>query len=145
MISINISFFLYRDRDAGLYGFITDYLALRSTPDELELSVTVTHNIDEATMQVAVSTADQEFTGLKADQIFKKFQTSRIIFFHSSTAPDPRLIFGRPYVDVLHDILHEYSDQIESMKKMGNQGLSKIAKEEQKQLSELLGRLGEKI
>lgn len=139
-ISVAIELVINADSDAGLFEFFRDYLGLVGVAQELNISVTVTHGSDGSVVQVSVH--EQEFDGLKAQEVLKRLQTSRTFLFHNSTDPDPT--FRRGFLGALGDISEEYADKLENSKKSLDRLLRRIAREQQQEIEGLLGRLADK-
>jgi energy-coupling factor transporter ATP-binding protein EcfA2 len=139
-IRVAIDLSISPESDTGLFEFLREYLGLGAVPGELGLTVEVTHSSDG--VAVEVSTGGQRFDGLKAQEVLKKLQTSRTFLFHSSTDPDPR--FRRRFRGVLADITEEYTSKLEQSKKSLDRVLRRIAREQQEEIEDLLGRLADR-
>ena len=139
-IVISITVEVSRERDTGLYEFIKTHLSLNTEADELEFTVEVKHIEDRLSQhEVTVSIEGDLFDGLKAQEVLKKLQSSKTILFHNSTSPDRDYRYSRRAL--FRDFSEEYREQIERMNRSVERGLKKIAKEQQKELADLLGRL----
>jgi len=139
-IIIAMSLSANRNSDAGLYEFLTNYLALGDVADDLEFCAEVRLTASESAGRVKVLVGQHSFDGLKAQDVLKKVQSSRMILFHNSTEPDPRLRYGRPF----REISEQRSDEIDKLNHTIKRGLDKIARGHQEQISELIGRLDQK-
>lgn len=139
-LSVEVSLDIDKNRDAGLYAFVVDYLGLKDAPDDLNVRVTVTHASDSQT--VVVATGGQEFQGNKADEILNRLRTSRTFLFHSATDPQPPWMRGLR--GVLKDISEAHAKRVMAASKGVNTAIKKIAREQQQQIEELLGRLKDK-
>ena len=139
-IKIAMSLSANKNADAGLFEFLVNYLSLTIAGDELNFCVELIIDSKETGGRVAVYVGDEKYEDLKAQEVLKKIQTSRMILFHNSTEPDARLRYGRKF----RDISEQHSEDIEKLNKSIKRTLSKIAKGQQDQLSELIGRLDSK-
>jgi len=139
-ISVAVDLRISAANDTGLFEFVRDYLSLDGSPDEVDLAVKVSHTADGS--QVEVSAGDRRFEGLKAQEILKRLQTSRTFLFHSSTDPNPR--YHRGFRGLLGDISEEYADKLTAAKKSVDRVLRRIAREQQQEIEDLLGRLADK-
>lgn len=139
-IRVEVDLQISADSDTGLFEFFRDYLGLGGTPHELDLKVAVTHGSDGSAVEVVAQ--DQRFEGLKAQEVLKRLQTSRTFLFHSSTDPHPR--FRRRFRGVLGDISEEYTEKLEQSKKSVDRVLRRVAREQQQEIEDLLGRLADK-
>jgi energy-coupling factor transporter ATP-binding protein EcfA2 len=139
-IRVEIDLRISAESDTGLFEFIRDYLALEKVSGDLDLKLSVAHGSDGATVEVAA--AGQRFDGLKAQEVLKRLQTSRTFLFHSSTDPHPR--YRRGFRGVLGDISEEYTGKLDDSKKSVDRVLRRIAREQQEQIEELLGRLADR-
>jgi putative ATP-dependent endonuclease of OLD family len=139
-IRVEVDLRISPESDTGLFEFLREYLGLGEIVGDLGLTVIVTHSLDS--VAVEVSTRAQRFDGLKAQEVLKKLQTSRTFLFHSSTDPHPR--FRRGFRGVLADITEEYTSKLEQSKKSLDRVLRRIAREQQQEIEDLLGRLADR-
>lgn len=144
-ISVGIQLRISAESDAGLFQFFQDYLGLTNLGDELELSVNVTHRSDSTEVEVTVQ-GEPPFHDLKAQEVLKKLQTSLTFLFHSSTDPLSGPWLGlRPRArGVLGEISEGYAGKLEQSKKSLDSVLRQIARERQREIEELLGRLSDR-
>lgn len=140
LIGVDIDLRISADSDTGLFEFFRDYLGLGSVSGDLDLKVEVTHSAEGSTVQV--SAEGQQFDGLKAQEVLKRLQTSRTFLFHSSTDPHPR--YRRGFRGVIGDITEEYTSKLEQSKKALDRVLRRIAREQQQEIEDLLGRLADR-
>lgn len=127
--------------DAGLYQFLLTHLSLEEGDAPLLLKVSLSHPVDEDAEAVSVTVSGKHFTGLQAQEVLKKIQTSSTVLFYNSTELDPRLRLGHGFSGFFRELAGEYSGEIREIKETINKRLKKVAKGHQKQLTELLGRL----
>jgi len=139
-IGISMGLMANKDSDAGLYEFLTTHLSLKDDADDLEFCIDLRILSGESSGVVTVKVGSKIYDDLKAQEVLKKLQSSKIILFHNSTEPDPRLRYGRAF----RDISEEHSEEIEKLNKTMSRGLKKIAKGHQEKMSELIGRLDQK-
>ena len=142
-IKITFDILIESTSDEGLHEFVTTYLALKSPPEDLMLKLTLTYSLDDPVKSVLVEVNNKKFIDLKAQEILKKLQSSRTVLFHNSTEPELRYI-GRESSGVFKDISDQHSDEILNLKRNVSKSLNKIAKSQQKEFEELLGRLERK-
>lgn len=126
--------------DTGLYEFFCDYLDLKKDKSDLDLQVEFTHGSDSQLIKVVAQ--KKKFEGLKAQEVLKKLQTSSTFLFHSSTDPQPW--YRRGFRGALGDISQEYKEKLEDSKKSVDRVLRRIAREQQQEIGDLLGRLADK-
>src|SRR5690606_34238593 len=81
-ISIIISIHVNKDKDAGIYNFLTTYLALDSPPDDFEFLLEFIHKGETQEQEVKVTVQNNTIDGLRAQEILKKLQNSRTFLFH---------------------------------------------------------------
>lgn len=141
-ISVGIELVVDSERDAGLHEFLLDFLTIENPPRELFLSVEVIHSTDDPP-DAKLKIAGQEFSGRKAEEVLLRLQTSRTFLFHSSTDPKSPY-YGRGFRGVLRDISEEYTRGLDNAKRGVDRMLKKIAREQQQEIEELLGRLRDK-
>lgn len=127
-------------RDAGLYEFLIEFLKISERPACLELELHVAHGTEEPKKYVKVKVQGQEAEGINADQVLGKIRSSRAVVFHNSTESDDRL--GPP--SPLSDYAVDYASEFEKLKKSVTLSMNKIARKQQRELADLLGRLQEK-
>lgn len=142
-ITMSLTVIVTPDADAGLHQFLLTHLSLDRTDQPLTLKVTVAHIDDEAEAesQVSVSVKGRDYSGLQAQEVLKKLQTSNTVLFYNSTELDPRFRFGRGFGGFFRELAGEYSSELRTIKDTINKRLRKVAKGHQRQLTELLGRL----
>lgn len=142
-ISIIISIHVNKDKDAGIYNFLTTYLALDSPPDDFEFFLEFIHKGETQEQEVKVTVQNNTIDGLRAQEILKKLQNSRTFLFHNSTDTDSRYQF-RYSRGLLRDLSEENLKQVDKLINNVNKGLQKVAKLQQREITELLGKLENK-
>jgi len=128
-------------RDAGLYQFLTKQLSLDDPASPVDVNLTVTHTAERPEPDVTVSCAGRDYTGLEAEEVLKRLQSSRSILFHNSTQIDPYFPFRSQFGGIVRTESPEHQQLVASMKKTVNRGLKKIARRHQKEIEDLLGKL----
>jgi putative ATP-dependent endonuclease of the OLD family len=140
-ISLALALVIERDRDAGFFQFLTKQLSLESPAADLALSIVVSHGSDRSELEVVVSCSGKDYTGIEAQEVLKRLQSSRSILFHNSTQVDPMSPFRHRLGGIIRAESAEHEALVASMKKTVNRGIAKISKTHQKELEGLLGRL----
>jgi putative ATP-dependent endonuclease of the OLD family len=139
-IDIALTLAVDKDRDAGLYQFIVRQLSLEYSGAVLTFSLAASYLADRPTPTVKVKVGEQVFDGLEAQEVLKKLQTSRSILFHNSTQPDLRFRYREGFGQV-REISEEGASILDGMKKDIDKRLKRIAKGQQQEIENLLGRL----
>lgn len=141
-MSFDVTVELDKTRDIGFYQFVVTQLKLDSPADPLALKITVSYRGDKPEPSVEVSTGQAKYSGLDAQQVLKKLQSSRSILFHNSTETNTRYVYPRGSVaGHIREITGQHEPLVESMKKTVSRGLAKISKSQQAEFEGLLGRL----
>ncbi len=71
--------------DAGLFEFLSQYLKLTPTSDEIKLQLELSNKGDEAKQEVVLQIADTTYDPLQSQEVLKRIRTSQVFFFHNST------------------------------------------------------------
>lgn len=140
-ITIGIEVTVDRGADAGLFEFLLAHLGIASEVGELRLTLTVSCCSDEDEPEVRATVLGTDYDGLKAQEVLKKLQNSHAILFYNSTELDPRNRFGRGLGGFLTELSGDYARQIDEVIGSVNKRLRKVAKGQQEQFTQLLGRL----
>ena len=140
-ICLQLSLEVDQNRDAGFFQFLRKQLAIEGEQGTLPLTVRVTHSPEHSEPKVTTTCAGTDYSGIDAQEVLKRLQTSRSVLFHNSTQVDPRLPFRHSVGGVVRAESKEHEVLVSSMKKAVNSGLSKISKTYQKEIENLLGRL----
>jgi hypothetical protein len=94
-IAFELKIVLHKDRDAGFYQFVCQLMSIGNPADSLEVVLKVTHRSDASEPIVVVIISGIEHSGLNAQEILKKLQSSKSILFHNSTQLESRMYYGR--------------------------------------------------
>jgi putative ATP-dependent endonuclease of the OLD family len=140
-IDLEISLTFQRDRDAGFFQFLTKQLSLVTEEPSIALSVSVTHRGDAPEPTVEAICLGTKYTGIDAQEVLKRLQSSASFLFHNSTQIDLPGPFRPSQGGYMRAVSPEHEALIASMKATVNRGLSKISKSHQQELEGLLGRL----
>lgn len=141
-IIFDLSLTLDKTRDVGFYQFVAKQLSIDDTGESLQLSIGVTHQVDTPEPIVVVTTGGKEYSGLDAQEVLKKLQSSRSILFHNSTQTETRFMYpGRSIAGHIREITGQHEPLVASMQKTVKRGLAKISKSQQAEFEGLLGRL----
>lgn len=140
-IKVSLQLDINPQRDAGLYQFLLRQLQIEGTEEELRLQMDATYGADRQTPKVAVSCHGKTYEGLEAQEVFKKFQTSRSILFHNSPQNELVRLRYREGFGQLRELSGESAASLAKLKTSMDKGLQKIAKNQQQELEGLLGRL----
>jgi putative ATP-dependent endonuclease of OLD family len=140
-ISFEIILELDKTRDIGFYQFVVTQLKRESPADLLTLELKVTYQGGKVAPTVVVTTEGTTYSGLDAQQVLTKLQSSRSILFHNSTDIDRTYYPRRSVTGEIREITGQHESLVESMKKTVSRGLAKISKSQQAEFEGLLGRL----
>lgn len=132
------------DDDEGLYRFLESYLQ-RSFSGSFNNGVEIDVGIRQANdgKKVAVRVGDQLLEELKAEEVLKKIKSSFAVLFHDSTEPFHAYRFLES-AGLFRNIPAAEAKRLESAKGALERAWNKIAKRNQEDLSEVLGRLKDK-
>jgi predicted ATP-dependent endonuclease of OLD family len=140
-IQIDLTLHVYKERDAGLYQFLVRQLQLDGAPETLSLTLQVAYKAEKGNPRVSVICEAKTFEGIEAQEVFKRFQTSRSILFHDSPQNELTRLRYREGLGSLRDLSGEGAAALGKLKRDMEKGLGKIAKGQQQELERLLGRL----
>jgi putative ATP-dependent endonuclease of OLD family len=143
-ISIEVDLVINSERDAGLYEFINTYLSLKQVVPNLRLTITSEFGAKESEHRQFVTVEDERFTDIRAQEVIKKVQSARVILFHNSAYEDRQILFRPQLGGYFRELSGKASKRLESMKATVDRDLKKIAKGQQREIEELLGRLESK-
>jgi hypothetical protein len=141
-IQVECELKILRESDAGLYQFLVDYLDLKQPPDVLNVQLATT-TTDSTDAVISASINGNSIDARKAQEVLKKIQSSPAVLFHNSTGPEMPMVVARR-VGSLAELGNPEREELEKAKDRLNGTLTKIAKRQQKDVSEILGRLQEK-
>lgn len=140
-IQISLKLQIDAERDAGLFQFLIRQLQLDALQTELHLSMDATYGAEKTAPKVSVSCVDRTYEGIEAQEVFKRFQTSRSILFHNSPQSELTRLRYREGFGQLRELSGDGAAALAKLKKDMERGLQKIAKGQQQELEGLLGRL----
>jgi len=143
-ISISIDLLINSERDAGLYEFTNTYLSLEQADPDLKLKIITEFGATESEQSQSVAVGPKKFTDIKAQEVIKKLQAARFMFFHNSAYEDRPVLFRPKFGGYFRELSREASGHLESMKVTVDKNLRRIAKGQQREIEELLGRLESK-
>lgn len=142
-ITVRLDLGINRTSDEGLHEFVRTYLALSESHEDITLSVEVAIASEPPGHEVRVRVGGEEFKDLRAQEVLRKLQSSRIVLFHNSTELRPPYYRSKASGS-LRDFSEDFTKEVDELQNKVDHGLRKIAKAQQKELDDLLGRLGEK-
>lgn len=140
-MSLEVELILHKERDAGLYQVVTKQLSIEPPSETLQLTLGATVSSDRKDPTVVIRTGGQEYTGINAEEVLKKLQSSRAILFHNSTKPSQRYMPGASIAGYIREISGQHAELVTGMKKTVTRGMGKISKTQQQEFENLLGRL----
>ena len=141
-INIELIFSAHRERDAGLFQFLTKQLSINTELQSLEMSLTLTYRASAPEPTVVVICDGKRHDGIDAQQVLKQLQSSRTVFFHNSTQIDiPSPFRAAHRGGFIRADSPEHVALVASMRSTVNRGLARISKSQQRELEDLLGRL----
>jgi len=141
-IELSLTICLDAERDVGFYEFVSKQLSLQAREPTLELSIQATFSVERPGPVVKVTTGQQDYSDLDAQEVLTKLQSSKCILFHNSTELETRLMFpGRNAAGYIREITGQHEALVAKIKKTVNEGLARISKAQQTELESLLGRL----
>ncbi len=135
---------IHQDRDVALYQFIEQYLKIESGQEVLDVKISVTYKEEISQPVVEVGIREKIYTGDQAEEILRRIHNSNSIFCHDSTAPTFLFRYPNDYGGLLRELSPEYHVIKDNLSKTIEKQFKQLAKEPQKKISELLGRLNEK-
>ncbi len=116
-IQLKLSLEIERDRDAGFFQFLTKQLSLEPPDQKITLAVQLSHGPDRSEPEVQVDCSGNNYTGIEAQEVLKRLQSSRSILFHNSTQVDPKFPFRHHLGGVIRAESAEHEGLVASMKK----------------------------
>lgn len=131
-----------RDKDAGIFEFVKTYLSLVTEEQLLILVITVSYSEDGE--DVVVEIGESKFTDLKAQEVLKKLRSSNTVLLHNSTGMTVPFRILRGLGGLTRNLSPEYDSLMESITSLVNERLQGFAELQQKEISELIGRLDSK-
>jgi putative ATP-dependent endonuclease of the OLD family len=86
--NLEIMLTIERQRDAGIFQFLTKQLSLNAEQESIDLGVTVSYRADAPEPAIEVTGQGTRFKGIEAQEVLKRLQSSGTILFHNSTQID---------------------------------------------------------
>jgi predicted ATP-dependent endonuclease of OLD family len=132
--------------DEGLYRFLQDYLKLSDellAKDRYQLRVGFTYVSKESTERIRVDLDGEVIEVHKAQEVWKRIYSAGGVLFHDSTEFFHPFRF-RESADLFKDISVADRKSLETAQSNVNKVFAKLAKRNQQELTEMLGRLSEK-
>jgi len=143
LICIEVELAVHKVSDEGLYAFLSEYLKLHEEPEYLHFSISLKFVTDSAKPDIGLTLGSASFDALKAEEVLKKLQTTQWLLFHNS--PEFPSRYRSRYVEgLLGDLSASDAAQIDLLKKKLEKVAARVAKQNQNEVSELLGRLKDK-
>jgi putative ATP-dependent endonuclease of the OLD family len=140
-IQFELTLSVQRERDAGFVQFLTRQLSIKTDEPSIDIAIVVKYRSDSSEADVQVRCLGKEHTGIDAQEVLKRLQSSRSILFHNSGQIDTPMPFRMSGGGYIRTASPEHEPLVASMKATVNRGLAKISKSHQKDLEDLLGRL----
>jgi putative ATP-dependent endonuclease of OLD family len=140
-VSFSVGFEVGKQADAGLYEFLIKQLPLTTSVDLLSVVLNLEYKGTSSVPTVTVDVMGTAYSGLGAQEVLNKFQSSSAVLFYNSTELDPRFRFGRGFGGFFRELASEYSKDMDEIKATVDRKLRQITKGRQKQLTELLSRI----
>jgi hypothetical protein len=116
-------------------------LQLTEAAQNLDISIIATYSGAKPSPELSVVSQGAQWSGIEAQEVFKKIQTSRSIIFHNSPQNELARLRYREGFGQLRELSGESAKALEKLKLNMDRGLQKIAKSQQQELEGLLGRL----
>jgi putative ATP-dependent endonuclease of the OLD family len=113
------------ERDAGLYQFLLRHLKIESAQSLLPLQMDATYSGEKAAPKVSVTCAGNTYEGLEAQEVFKKFQSSRSILFHNSPQSELARLRFREGFGQLRELSGEGAAAVAKLKRDMDKGFRK--------------------
>ncbi len=145
-INLSMSIEVERENDAGLYKFIERFATIDDQKNILKVKIELKQTALKPENQVIVHVNDDEVDEYSAKEILKKIQSSGAILFHNSTEAGEysRYPYRRAYGGFVSEFSTADREKFAKMQKSFDTFIGKLAKQHQKEITELLGKLEEK-
>ena len=145
-IQVDYTFQISRQDDEGLHRFLQDYLGLPETlllQDAITLVLSVRQTTEDKGEQIALSIDNTTYETVKAQEVYKRLRSSLVMLFHDSTE------FSVPFqyrhgTDLFEGMSGADETKVKEARAFLNKALTRVAKKNQQDLTEMLGRLKEK-
>ncbi len=145
-ITISLGLLVNRERDTGLFLFISKFAEIANDQNDLEVMLQVIRTANSTDDSTSVSVNGKVLEDFSASEIAKKIRSSTAIFFYNSTELDqnPRLRHRRGFGGLLGEFSTADRAQFEQVQKKVDGFVQGLAKKHQKEVGALLGKLEEK-
>lgn len=146
-INIKITLSVGQSTDAGLYKFIEKFATLEGHQIDFSVAISISITSLRAEKEIKIAVNNKAIEDYSSKEILNKIQSSSAILFHNSTMIDDiyaRFPFRSPYGGLLSEITSTDKEKYEKMQKQFDSLLSRLAKQHQKDIAELLGKLEDK-
>ncbi len=134
-ICISCQLTVHGEYDAGLYSFLIEWLELEPEGEDITLTLEASTSEKHSSTEVIVHTVDQEFTGLKAQEVQNKLKDTMLV--HNSTEAGHRFSL----VGELDEFSADYGNELAEIGKKASNSLKRVAKAHKEEITQLLGRL----
>ena len=138
-IRIEADISIRHDVDIAIHQVVCKQLSLVDPTNELRLSMVLT--CSQKGMVVSATCADKHSEGLEAEQILKALRAAGPLIYHNSTTSSHGYHRRRDFYGILSEVSPEYQGLQDEVQSYVDKRLSKVIKNHQKEISELLGRL----
>jgi len=146
-IQVDLTLRITRDDDEGIFRFLQDYLPLPEPilldPSGFDLKLGFRRTGEERTEQISLSVGDQLFEVLKSQEVVNRIRSSSAFLFHDSTESFHPFHFNQT-AGHLRDMSSVEAEKLKAAKANLDRVMTKLAKRNQEDLSEVLGRLKDK-
>lgn len=144
-IQISLLLNIGKDLDAGLYKFIEKFATVEHERAELSLRVSVSVGPRDEDGTIVVNVDGTSVDDYSSREIHKKIQASAAILFHNSTGDDgSRVFFRQAHGGFLSELSSTDRQSFETIQKRFDSLVQKVAKQHQRDVTELLGKLEDK-
>ncbi len=144
-IEIAVEITLSEQNDTGLFEFLRTHLSLSPAASEMQVKLAMRCCTNERDTLVKVTVDGTEFDGLKAQNVLNKLQGTGAVLFYNSTELHPRYMgYGRGFGGLFRQLSGNYAGQVDAVINDVNKKLRRVAKGQQEQFNEVLGRLSTK-
>ncbi len=141
-ISVIAEMRVNKSDDTAFYEFLVAQLGLKRPKDTFPLVLEITHRPEN--QEVIIKIEGRVFRDLKAQEVLKRLQSSHCLLFYNSTElGHPGFRHGR-IAGFFKEFAGEYSEQVDLITQTVNRKLRKIARQQQQEFAQLLGRLEKK-
>lgn len=140
-IEVEIDFVVDPESDAGLHQFLTTYLSIEAGPTPISARLKNSFTVENPSGSVSLVVGERSYEPLKAQEVLQKLRSSNVLRDYNSTDPAfAQYLQSR----ILGALSPGDSDALDSAKIKLNRSIGRIARQQQKEMGELLGRLKNK-